>query len=142
MQDVIIPREELRQMLLPVREANLPVPRLHFVLMDRGKYDMAGLEVRVDVCYYLLIFPVIKWDIRNLNKGEGDIGLEPGWTATVLGITTIRGGKADVPESYLEPPFRDGVHAKYDSRTFGGFFGIPTYVSRGAKYRLIPTEEK
>lgn len=122
--------------LLADTAAALPVPRLQLVWTDdEPEEDERGFEWFVSRCHYLMVFPVDRWDIRNMADCH-DESAKP-FTAVRMGETRVRGGPQ--PATLIETPYRDGCHAKWDAKTFGGF---PVFVSRGKEWRPVEADDK
>lgn len=124
---------------------DLPLPRLQLTWEHIG-----GREWR---CNYDLLVPVAKYDVRN-NGPEPDfeIAAGPGYTKAHFGHTTVTRSSGPIKpdyengkpngETYLDTPFRDGAHAKWDSFALG----VPAFVVYEDRVKAIepqsrPTED-
>lgn len=88
------------------RPEGLPAPRLQLRWEDKAE---DGFE---RVCHYELVFPIREHDVRNDTK--------TGFAVIRLGRTRQGGGEPDWRVRLDNRiPFRDGVHAAWDSRVFG-----------------------
>lgn len=115
--------DDLRTLLADTVPRCLPVPRLHLVW---GPETNNGVRYE-SVCHYLIVFRVDQYDIRNLGTEWNP------YTAAELGRTRCEGGKS-YWDRELETPYREGAHAKWDSKTFGG---LSVFVSRGSECKRV-----
>lgn len=87
-------------------QPSLPTPRLQFRWEDLGN----GADY---FCHYEMVFGLDRLDIRNDDKQNVCV--------IELGRTKVGGGRME----HFRTPFRDGAHAQWDGKQFGG---LPIYV--------------
>lgn len=94
---------------------DLPTPRLQF-RWEHKQHTCSNLEF---TCWYEMVFALHEHDVRNDDK--------QGFGVVELGSTAVGGGTPPWERGALgdATPFRDGVHAKWDRKQFGGW---PIYV--------------
>ena len=104
----------------PVRRVVGPHLRLRWEKSDRTDCDW--------LCHYELVIPLDKHDIRREVYDEnGEMVAERFCNVVSMGPPCKRTAKQDPcsDPSIWDAPFRDGVHAKWDSAKLGG---LPIYV--------------
>ena len=104
----------INQMLgVPLQRLVMPCPRLEF------NWVKTGHDWRKRECIYYLVLPLGEYDVRREDK-EGNKVRDENYVE--LGRTSINGGRSTPPifeDGKVETPFRDGVHAKWDSAVLG-----------------------
>lgn len=97
---------------------HLPAPRLQLRWEDVEDAEYQWL------CHYELVFPLHEFDIRR--EATDVCG---GFAVVELGRTRVSSGDTPIYDRSRKPldrlPYRDGAHAQWDSRLFGG---LPIYV--------------
>lgn len=95
---------------------DLPAPRLQMRWVDHDEDTW--------ICYYELVFPLEKDDVRSTEKNYTAESSDTSYTVS-MGIPTRRAKNGMVPSSrYYDSPFRDGVHAIRDTKHLGD---LPIY---------------
>ena len=82
------------------------------------------------ICTYSLVLPLRKGDIRRENSRGKDVR---DVLKLKVGKTRVEGGVSVREDGTVDTPFRDGVHALWDSRRLK----LPIYAVCGGSYTLI-----
>ena len=119
-------KEEQRKIASTIPESKLPCPRLE-LRWNKGEYEKR--------CDYSFVLPITSGDVR---KGAAvQFGSE---LRFCMGWTTNSGGGANhplYPNGIIDVPFRDGMHAAWDSHTTG----FPAFVIwQGQAQSILPIE--
>jgi hypothetical protein len=108
-----MPRLQLRWAPKPVPKSD---PKRRKEVRERDRFSkrcgFAPIEDMAWDCFYELILPVDKWDIRNEHYGVGFIIIPISWT---------RRGSTSAPceHSPTDTPYRNSAHAYWDSKVLG-----------------------
>lgn len=109
-------------------DLGLPLPRLQLTWVQDAEQDQesAGCEgVSRWLCFYDLLIPCDRYDIRNFNQCE-----LPAFTGFRAGFTKVSG---EMKLGHLDSPFRDGCHAEWDAR----LLKLPVYIVNGEQCRMV-----
>lgn len=92
-----------------IKESELPTPRIEL------RWSKVEDDWNKRICDYLFVFPLESYDIRREREDEPDVD-----NFTIeIGSTNISGGRHPIDGDVIATPFRDGTHAKLDSKYFG-----------------------
>ena len=97
------------------RYYGLPSPRLQLEWFKTGE-DWNKKE-----CIYSLVIPLRDLDIRRENKNGAAVVNEQ---IIQISKTTVTGGRIPIDDGKVNPPFRDGAHAQWDSEVLN----LPVYA--------------
>lgn len=114
-----LPRLQLRWAPKPV--ANSEPKRRADIALSKRVSRMMSLEYQPDMawdCFYEMVLPVDRNDIRNELYGAGFIIIPISWSRRTGQHPPCRNGRID-------DPFRDGAHAFWDSKSLGW---LPIFV--------------
>lgn len=121
-------REERRKLESTIPESAMPCPRLE-LRWRKTDYECA--------CDYNIVIPVFSADIRVGSPAQygPELRFCTGWTTTSGG----RGDYPRYPNGVIDVPFRDGMHAAWDSHTTG----FPAFVVwQGQAQSIMPIDPK
>lgn len=108
-----------------IEDKDLPAPRLEL--------RWVSVDTHNHVCDYNLVVPLRAHDLRR-EGGDGNDVREV--QTTRIGQTRMNGPaplREYQGETWIEPPFRDGAHAKWDAE----LLKLPVYVTADGKAQLI-----
>lgn len=114
-----LPRLQLRW--APKSVANSEPKRRADIALSKRVSRMMSLEYQPDMawdCFYEMVLPVDKYDIRNELYGAGFIIIPISWSRRTGQHPPCHNGRID-------DPYRDGAHAFWDSKALGW---LPIFV--------------
>lgn len=117
-----------------IDEKDLPTPRLELRWRLVDKDDALGVKAN---CHYSLVLPLREHDIRREDEDGNDVRSEQ---ALEINVTESQGGFwPKYRGDYIETPYRDGVHAIWDSEVLNG---MPIYAVCPATKKAMLVEHK
>lgn len=108
----------------------LPAPRLQLTWIAESE------DWYSKTCLYTLVIPIGN-DIRG-NGDDGKTEVYHEWHA-MISTTSVTGGLAPIRGGEIDTPFRDHVHAQWDSKALGGF---PIFVVCGKDYKKLEPQKE
>lgn len=111
-----------------INESAMPAPRLELRWVR-----IKGWSHRK--CFYNLVLPLKESDIRREDKDGNKVWNELTVQINQTEVTGSPLSPINDQRGYIETPFRDGMHAIWDSKALGG---LPVYaVADGVAYLVL-----
>lgn len=111
--------EDRKKTIVESQQLGLPLPRLQLTWCPSKEEDTC-------LCFYDLLLPVGKLDIRNLG--------ESGCTLAEISVTKTN---HSIKDKGTTTPYRDGSHIAWDAYRLK----LPAYVVNGRTYQQIDPKE-